>query len=281
MRNNLSSPILIPFESKARYNEEKGGDVRAEPGTPEKRRTKGETDMPTEIREAIKELKRQERELEERRSFLESLGEDDVLDENGWHVVCETPLRASPILGRFVLNMFPKAENVTVSPNYVLFSLSGFSVRIPTSRARGIEIDLNWYERDEGKPRFSPDPATKRMMEYYAAEDSGESRRKKAEILLGKPNGGLNPVSAVLAFRSAKTSRSKWEEKYRKELEDHERRTREYEEKRRQMKERARVLFEEVLPTLGKFSEKVKPFARIGTNGMTIEEIKEREFPEK
>ena len=237
--------------------------------------------MRSEIERTTKEMKRQVRELEERIKFLETLEEDSVLDEDGWHVVCETPLRASQKLAVFVQNMFPKAENVTVSPNYVLFSLSGFSVRIPTSRARGIEIDLNWYERDEGKPRFSPDPATRRMMEYYALEDSGESRKKKAEILLGKPNGGLNPVSAALAFRSAKTSRSKWEEKYRKELEDHERRTREYEEKRRKMRERARILFEEVLPTLGKFSEKVRPFARIGTNGMTIEEIKEREFPEK
>lgn len=237
--------------------------------------------MRQEILEAVREIEEDERELAERKALILSLKEDDVPDEDKWHEICETPLRYSKLLATFVRNMFPEAEDVSVSANCVRFTLKGFGIELPTSRIRGINADLSWYEKDRGEPKFYPEPETKRMMEFFKARDAKEGWKKQAKILIGtRYRDWFLFVLWFGKYCRRLPDRKFWEEKFEKELEAHGKRVAKYYEKRREIREKTEKFFKEVLPALDAFSPYHYGYGNAGAFSPTIEDIRKAEFPE-
>ena len=238
--------------------------------------------MLKEVREAMTELEEREKELAEQKRLLSSIEETDVLDEETWHAVCETPLRYSDLMARLARNVFPEAENVSVSANYVRFTLRGFRVEIPTSRAQGINVDVSWYEKDRGEPKFYPDAKTKRMMDFFEARDKKEGWRKQAKLLVNAPYRDWFLFLLWFGkYRRRVPDRAFWEARYAKELEIHKRSVEKYYAKRREVEEKTATLFGEVLPILERFSKKHFRYSEGGAFSPSIDEIRRAEFPEE
>ena len=105
-----------------------------------------------EVEKSLAILGEEISEKQEQIELIKSIDFSKPIDEETWHKICETPLRSSDILAVLVKNTFPLATNIVVHCNYVYFEISGFSIQIPTSRAMGINVSLDWYERNMRKP---------------------------------------------------------------------------------------------------------------------------------
>lgn len=96
------------------------------------------------VTEAINDLNKEKRELEESIELLKNL-EVKSLTEEEWHKICETPLRHNDVLSVFIQTMFEGATDIQVGANIVRFNYKDFIIDIPTSLCRGITVDMSWY----------------------------------------------------------------------------------------------------------------------------------------
>ena len=234
--------------------------------------------MTQEIQEAVCKIEEKKTELEEQKKLLLSLSEKDVVDEEKWHEICETPLRYSPILAVLAKNVFPEAEDVEVHANNVSFMLKGFRIQIPTSRARGINVDTSWYKIDRGEPKFYPDAKTKRMADFFKARDEKEGWKKQAKLLINAPYKDW--VLFVLWFSKYRwklPDKGFWEEQYEKELRIHRKSVEKYHSERKEIKEKTCRLFNEVLPILNRFSEEHYKYNGESLFAMSVEDIRKAE----
>ena len=111
------------------------------------------------IEESIQLITEDIEELQKRKEFLESLDINAVLNEDEWHELCQSSLRSDNILSVFVHNIFPDAEDISITANYVKFLLYGIRCYLPTSLIRGIEIDTSWFIKTK-KPIYMDDQST-------------------------------------------------------------------------------------------------------------------------
>ena len=105
-------------------------------------------------------------------SLLSSFDINGVVDEKMWHDLCETPFRESSLSVMVANKIFPLGENFKIRANSVDFEMLGFSISLPTTRDKGVIVDMNWF-----KPHYLEDftvrPRYAKMRKYFELLDSG------------------------------------------------------------------------------------------------------------
>lgn len=234
--------------------------------------------MDKDICESIEDLEEEIKQKQDLINTLKTLDVNEVLTEDKWHQICETGLRASKIMEKFLLNIFPDATNVKASYNEVNFNLYGFDCAIPTSRCRGIEIDTSWYFREKKKPELYIPKKVLLRVELINAKKNHLSWYKKALIREQLSNKHFRKLSLFFAwFFNWKWEKSD-EEFYLKEISDCEERfnrnLKRYEESLKEKNVKLDLLFNKLIPTLSSFSSN---FSKKYQCQYNIEEIKKYE----
>lgn len=234
--------------------------------------------MDKDILEAINDLKDEIKEKQNFIDILENLNINEVLTEEKWHQICETGLRPTKIMEKFLLNIFPEATDVKVYVNEVRFSLYGFKCAIPTSRCQGIQIDTSWYFKNKEKPKlYIPNELLTRL-ELINANKNHFSWYEKALIREKLTHRKICKLFLFfLWFFNWKWEKldesfyfdriSEYEEKYKYSLH-------EYETLINEKNNKLDVLFNKLIPVLSTFSSN---FWRLDQCRYSIEEIKKNE----
>lgn len=130
------------------------------------------------IEEAVSDIDNNIKELEERKLLLLNLDTEEILTEDKWHEICETSLRYSNILSKFVLNIFPEATLIKVGCNYVTFELYNIKCYLPTSLCRGIEVDVSWFDPKRCPEYNSYVPNRMKQLDHYLNDINWKSKTK-------------------------------------------------------------------------------------------------------
>lgn len=231
------------------------------------------------VQEAIAEINENIDELQNQLKLIQSIDFTKPVTEDEWHAICETPLRSSDLLATLVKNIFPDAENILVHCNYVYFDLMGFKVQIPTSRARGINVDLSWYEKDGGEPTRIYQEKTECVKHYLEAVDRKAGWYELAKIRCRFADSWSKPRLFLwwhFKHKWIKIDRPQWEKSIKDEEYSFQKRLTTYHEKRQKIKETSAKLIHDVVPILDKFSTKHSAYNQV-LYPHTIEQIKELE----
>lgn len=233
------------------------------------------------ISEAIDEINEEISKLQSQKTLIENIEIKGKISEDIWHEICETPLRHSSVMANFVANLFPNATNIIVHCNYVYFDLYGFKIQIPTSRQRGINVDLSWYAsyKNTGKPTLYLSLSNQRRLKYYEYCDKGYKWNEKAKIICGGWNSRLVLFINYL-FEKTKYNekdRIKFEKEYRENKEKYEERLERYEIKKEDIHERVKLFKEKVLPEIDAFSTKHGDYDNSCCCGVTVESMLKNE----
>ena len=235
------------------------------------------------IKEAIENLKN---EIEERENFIkivENMDLNEKLNEEKWHSLCQTWLRTSSLMGDFLLNIFPEAEDVKVGCNYVYFTLYGIKCASPTSLCRGIEINTSWYRKiEKDKPEFKISRKIEAWFEYGEALKSKKSWIEKAKIRSKCSDNHRNLTKFGLfcfwffKWKWEKFDISIWEEYVRNEEFLHEERVKSYNKLLKEREEKVDILFNKLIPTLSVFSNRFHRYSGADIR-YDVEEIRKLE----
>lgn len=207
--------------------------------------------------DAIREINEQISELQAQVNLINSFDFSKPVDEDTWHQLCETPLRYSDLLAKLVKNIFPLAENILVHCNYVYFDMMGFKVQIPTSRRQGINVDVSWYEKDNGEPTTVYSEAVQNMIDYFDAVDNkkGWYERARNRLTYGKCfKKWVLFIVWWFKYRWKDPNRKQFEEAKRKQEKYFKERVEKYRSKRKVIKDKTEILLNELLPLLDEFS---------------------------
>lgn len=236
--------------------------------------------MTQQIADAISNLKERIDKIQDKIEILESLDTSQPITEDKWHEICETPLRHSKYLGEIVKCIFPKATNIKVCPNAVLFELYGFRVEIPTSRGRGINVDTSWFVPERDKTEYFCPPRLARMKLYFNAVDNKLGWYEEARTRLNLDcRTALQKIILFIAW----WCKYKWKDDHREEFErlyaEWEERRNESERKREnkylESIERAKKLTYVLLPIINTFSTEHFRYTDAVFSGATAESISE------
>lgn len=227
-----------------------------------------ENEIHQELEDAIKELKEEISEKEQYISLIKNLNISDTLNEDNWHEICETPLRYSnTVLSSFIKNMFPEAENIKVGCNYACFELYGFSCQIPTSRGRGINVNLDWYKQVRPPKDYTPKYLIKEQ-EYFELLNSKTDWKELAELKYEiekekKGHGRTDSLNPFILFfwwhfygKRDKINQHNSHELYMNYKVQYANRVTKYEIEKEKMHEKCILLNEKLLPEINKFSTK-------------------------
>ena len=233
------------------------------------------------ISEAIDEINEEISKLKAQKTLIESIDIKGKINEDTWHEICETPLRHSGIMANFVANLFPNATNIIVHCNYVYFDLYGFKIQIPTSRQRGINVDLSWYAsyKNTEKPTMFISVANKRKLKYYEYCDKGYKWDLKAQAIC---ENDYNKIALFITYlfkkmNYGKKDREIFEKEYRENKEKYEERLERYEIKKEDIHERVKLFKEKVLPEMDAFSTKHGDYNNSCCCGVTVESMLKNE----
>lgn len=235
--------------------------------------------MDKNINEAIEEIKEDIETLKLQIQLLENLDLSKSVDEDIWHNICETPLRSSDILGVLVKNIFPLAENIIVHCNYVYFDMLGFKVQIPTSRCRGINVDLSWYH-NYSKPQLYYPSALGYLIKYFEAVDNnlGWYEKMKCRVSYGEHcKKYILFLAYIFKYKWKKVNRELVEEEKEKFNQSYQKQVIKYYKDKSEIHQKSEKLINELLPLLDNFSKQHLPYNQGSPYGTTIEKIKELE----
>ncbi|MBQ8998708.1 MAG: hypothetical protein IJ086_08505 [Clostridium sp.] len=142
------------------------------------------------------------------------------VDEETWHKICLTPARyEDDLLLAIAKATFPQGKNFIRYSNEVIFTLNGFTIKLYTCAYTGIEIDLNWF-----KSNYKEEPKEYRrfdkMRRYFELLDSGnytwyELASSRCTLY---PHQYTKTRLFIWWFTQGKwhkVDRSKWEERFR------------------------------------------------------------------
>ncbi len=216
--------------------------------------------MKIDLEEAIADLQEDIKEKQDQIELIRSIDWNNAVNEETWHMICETPLRTSDLLAKLLKNIFPKAEDINVHCNYVYFKMYGFRCAIPTSRCMGCYIDTSWYEKDNGKPTnpYWSDRAA--MKKYFEAKDNKESWEILFKYRFPKLNCYRKWCKFLLWFFKYKWKddhREEWEKRFKEDEDSFKRRTEKYYATRKEMHDKSKIMFEVLIPDLKRFSEEI------------------------
>lgn len=235
--------------------------------------------MDKNINEAIEEIKKDIETLKLQIQLLENLDLSKSVDEDTWHDICETPLRSSDILGVLVKNIFPLAENIIVHCNYVYFDMLGFKVQIPTSRCRGINVDLSWYH-NYFKPQLHYPSALGHLIKYFEAVDNNLGWYEKMKYRVSYGEHCKKYILFLAYIFKYKWKKVNWElvekekEKFNQSYQKH---LIKYYKDKSEIHQKSEKLINELLPLLDNFSKQHLSYNQGSSYGITIEKIKELE----
>ena len=239
--------------------------------------------MNISIQDAINGIDEQIEELKKQKEVIANFDINEPIDENKWHIICETDLRYSDsVMTAITKKLFPNAENIIVHCNYVYFDLYGFKIQIPTSRQVGINVDLSWYSRhkNSGKPTLYLSLSDQRRLKYYEYCDKGYKWNKKAKIICGGWNSKLVLFINYL-FEKTKYNekdRAEFEKEYNEGKKRYEEKLKEYEAKNKKITEKVKLFKEKALPEINSFSTKHYIFdGSCSYNNITIEQMLKNE----
>ena len=235
--------------------------------------------MDKNINEAIEEIKKDIETLKLQIQLLENLDLSKSVDEETWHKLCETPLRSSDLLGVLVKNTFPLAEDIKVHCNYVYFDMLGFKVQIPTSRCRGINVDLSWYH-NYFKPQLHYPSALGHLIKYFEAVDNnlGWYEKMKCRVSYGEHcKKYILFLAYIFKYKWKKVNRELVEKEKEKFNQSYQKHLIKYYKDKSEIHQKSEKLINELLPLLDNFSKQHLSYNQGSPYGTTIEKIKELE----
>lgn len=205
-----------------------------------------------EIEEIVNDLQDEIVEKLSQIDLLRNIDWESPVDEKTWHKICETTARTSDLMGKLLKNIFPSATDVKVHANYVYFTMHGFQCALPTWDRNGICISTAWYQPKK-EPVFRERPEN-----LYFREKAGQARWN-VMFDLRFPKKKNHPrwvkyISWHCFYRWKDDHQDVWEEVFRKDCQEYERRLTEYQQQRQLMHDKAKTLFQKVLPELKHFS---------------------------
>lgn len=236
------------------------------------------------ISETIENLNREKYEIEDRIRLIASIDWTKPVTEDEWHELCETSIRGSElVLGALVKSIFPEATDIVRSPNYVNFSLHGYSVQIPTSRCRGINIATDWY-RDISYQKEHRGPVHSTNMvdlrNYFDAKDNhlGWKAEAKARLWNGHSDFWLF-WHWFTKEKWRKIDRRWFEDMWELEELQFAENTQRIEQIEAQNREHLNFILANLMPELDKFSTEHYSYfgCADGRDHLTIKEILEKE----
>jgi hypothetical protein len=237
------------------------------------------------VSEALRLLEEEKSTIEQRIELIQSVDWSKPIDEDGWHAICETPLRDSDLLNILITNTFPDAKHIMRGPNYVIFDLRGYKIQIPTSRCRGINIATDWYydmsyRKAHRRPVHSADMMD--LKKYFDAKDQKLGWKAEANARI---HGEYYPNDLFLFF--GWFTKWKWKKVDRKLFDDvWDLEEKEYaedamiiEEFERENRKHIEYILNDIMPELDKFSAEHYAYFSCtdGRHHLTIKEILEKE----
>ncbi|MEG1563775.1 MAG: hypothetical protein RR365_08620 [Bacteroides sp.] len=187
--------------------------------------------------------------------LLKHLDMSEIVSEDRWHDLCQTPLRTSDLLAQLVLNIFPDAEGIHVGCNYVYFTLYGYEIQIPTSLCRGINVDTTWF-CEFTTPRIIFSRNEERMKRYFECLDTKAGWYKCARYRLGRRwQKWYLFVIWWTRYKWKNAHREEWEAIFDKAEKQYQERLSSFYDKKKQMDEKIISFVETVLPEINRFSK--------------------------
>ena len=228
-----------------------------------------------EVEKSLTILGEEIAERQEQIELIKNIDFSKPIDEETWHKICETPLRSSDILAVLVKNTFPLATNIVVHCNYVYFEISGFSIQIPTSRAIGINVSLDWYERNKKKPTaIYHNESTYIMKKYFEAVDRKAGWYELAKLRI-RHRGKLDLfIKWWFKYKWKPVHREQWEEVFAVDEKNYEARVKLYYAKQKLMRTKCEMLVNVILPIIDEFSTVHRAYNQ---SGLTIADLRNYE----
>ena len=217
--------------------------------------------MNQEVANAICSIDEEIAELNKRKELLQKIDLTKPIDEDLWHELCETELRYSDVLCDIIRIIFPNAENINRSCNYVFFEIKNFKISIPISRCRGINVDTSWYQYSK-KPKYIyyPDTIEYDMKKYFELKNSGGSWQEMVKLRIHNTYHRYKQwYLAVLWFGKYKwkdDNQQYWEEKFKSIEKKYYEKVKKVDKENSTIKEKRRVFLKEIIPEIEKFSTK-------------------------
>lgn len=212
-----------------------------------------------DINDAINRLKEEISFKEELVKTLQELDIEKTVDEEKWHILCESPLRNSTILCQILKNIFPKATNIKLQPNYINFELYDFGCRIPITRCKGIEVDTYWW-RKIIVPEKIYDNNTERIHEYFLEKDKKSNWETLFNLRLRNADKYNKIIKFIMWFGYYKWKddhRDEWEENFKKQYNEYIKKMKQASIDVLEMHEKSKNFFYVLIPELYQFSKKI------------------------
>ena len=208
------------------------------------------------------EIKKKRQQIE----FIRTVDMTKPTTEKVWHELCETPIRNSELLKVLVLNTWPDAEDIILSPNCVRFVLYGYGIIIPTTRSMGVEIvpDPSFKYFREYKPIFRPSHETKRRLKYIDMRNSDTDwytlfQLKVPEDVL---DAGYHKWYCLLLwltkYKKMEIDEEEWNRKYDDEKKAYKKKMEKYYDHQEELYKKCIILIENVIPEIQKFSTNIR-----------------------
>lgn len=228
-----------------------------------------------EVEKSLTILGEEIAERQEQIELIKNIDFSKPIDEETWHKICETPLRSSDILAVLVKNTFPLATNIVVHCNYVYFEISGFSIQIPTSRAIGINVSLDWYERNKSKPTaIYHNESTYIMKKYFEAVDRKAGWYELSKLRIRHRSKLDLFIKWWFKYRWKPVHREQWEEVFAVDEKNYEARVKLYYAKQKLMRTKCEMLVNVILPIIDEFSTVHRAYNQ---SGLTIADLRNYE----
>ena len=212
-----------------------------------------------DINDAINRLKEEISFKEELVKTLQELDIEKTVDEEKWHILCESPLRNSTVLCQILKNIFPKATNIKLQPNYIKFELYDFGCRIPITRCRGIEVDTYWWRRIR-LPEKIYNNITHIMYKYFLAKDEKANWKILFDLRLNSLDYYPTFIKFLMWFGKYKWKddhRTEWENEFKRQYDEYLKNVEEAQKNILEMNTKAKNFFYVLIPELSKFSKKI------------------------
>lgn len=228
--------------------------------------------MGKQLQEAVEELQNEKEHIEEQIQFLQTLDLTKPVNQEMWHMICDTPLRTSDDLLTLLYSIFPDAIDGKVGCNYVSFHLYDFECQIPTYHKNAIGVKMDWTYKLNKPAYFYLDTPSERMQKYFRNLDNHASWETLLDLRVSDYSNLPKFIKWILWFGKYKWKddhRKEWEEKFEEDEQKYQKALQTYQENLKQLKKKIEIFQTKLLPTLLTFTSTVL----VGNTEKTAEEF--------
>ena len=221
--------------------------------------------MQADLKEVISNLNEELNEIKEQISLIESIDWDNLVPvtESEFKKLCLTSLRGTSYLEDILKATFPEATQIKQTCNYIIFQLYGFTCKLPTSRIKGIEIDMEWSKC--GSPPVNR-LENNNMYLYFKREDEKAGWEELFNLRLSDLKHHPKAIKWLLWYGKYKwkdTKRKEWEKQFQKMEQGYLKSVEDYNETVLEIKRKMEDFHTYLIPELSKFTEDIKPTKEI------------------